>query len=55
LGRKVALSSVYNLLHRNNWRKLSPDKKHPQSEPAEEEWKKTPGVSITNQRAMSKR
>jgi transposase len=41
LGRKVALASVYNLLHRHNWRKLVPDKRHPQADPvAQEEWKK---------------
>jgi transposase len=41
LGRKVALASAYNLLHRHNWRKLAPDKRHPQSDPlAQDEWKK---------------
>ena len=41
LGRKVALASAYNLLHRHNWRKLAPDKRHPQSDPqAQEAWKK---------------
>jgi transposase len=41
LGRSVALASVYNLLHRHNWRKLAPDKHHPQSDPeAQVEWKK---------------
>lgn len=41
LGRKMALSSVYTLLHRHNWRKLAPDKRHPQSDPvAQEDWKK---------------
>ena len=41
LGREVALASTYNLLHRHNWRKLAPDKRHPQSDPvAQEEWKK---------------
>ena len=41
LGRTVALSSTYKLLHRHNWRKLVPDKRHPQSDPlAQEEWKK---------------
>ena len=41
LGRKVALTSVYNLLRRHGWRKLAPDKRHPQSDPAaQEEWKK---------------
>lgn len=41
LGREVALASAYNLLHRHNWRKLAPDKRHPQSDPlTQEEWKK---------------
>jgi transposase len=41
LGREVALSSVYNLLHRHNWRKLAPDKRHPQADlEVQEEWKK---------------
>ena len=41
LGRSMALSSIYNLLHRHGWRKLAPDKRHPQSDPvAQEEWKK---------------
>lgn len=41
LGRTVALASAYNLLHRHNWRKLAPDKRHPQSDPlAQEAWKK---------------
>lgn len=41
LGRTVALSSAYNLLHRHDWRKLVPDKRHPKSDPlAQEEWKK---------------
>ena len=41
LGRPMSLSSVYTLLHRHNWRKLAPDKRHPQSDPvAQEEWKK---------------
>ena len=41
LGRSVALASAYNLLHRHGWRKLSPDKRHPQSDPAaQDEWKK---------------
>ena len=41
LGRQMALSSVYSLLHRHSWRKLAPDKSHPQSDPvAQEDWKK---------------
>src|SRR5664280_2540245 len=41
LGREVALSSTYNLLHRHNWRKLAPDKRHPQSDiQVQDNWKK---------------
>ena len=40
LGRKTALASVYNLLHRHDWRKLAPDKRHPKSDAAQEGWKK---------------
>ena len=41
LGRTMALSSVYNLLHRHGWRKLAPDRQHPQSNPqAQQAWKK---------------
>jgi transposase len=41
LGRKTALASAYNLLHRHGWRKLAPDKRHPKADvPAQEEWKK---------------
>lgn len=43
LGRPMALSTVYNLLHRHGWRKLAPDKRHPQSDPqAQQDWKKLP-------------
>jgi transposase len=41
LERRVALASVYNLLHRHGWRKLSPDKRHRKSDPlVQEDWKK---------------
>ena len=41
LGRPMALSTVYNLLHRHGWRKLAPDKQHPQSDAqAQQDWKK---------------
>ena len=33
-GRPLALSSVYNLLHRHGWRKLAPDRRQPQSDEA---------------------
>ena len=43
LGREVALASAYNVLHRHNWRKLAPDRRHPQSDPlAQEEEKNNP-------------
>jgi len=41
LGRTMALSSVYNLLHRHGWRKLASDKRHPHSDAlAQQEWEK---------------
>jgi len=40
-GGELALSSVYQLLHRHNWRKRAPDTRHPQSDPvAQENWGK---------------
>lgn len=43
VGRSLALSTVYAMLHRHGWRKLAPDKPHPQSDPvAQQEWEKTP-------------
>ena len=56
LGRKMALSSVYKLLHRHNWRKLAPDKRHPQSDPvAQEDWKKTPRNAQRNPPRLGQR
>lgn len=41
LGHSMALATVYNLLHRHGWRKLAPDKRHPQSDAqAQRDWKK---------------
>ena len=41
LGHPMSLSSVYALLHRHNWRKLVPDKRHPKSDSvAQEAWEK---------------
>lgn len=41
LGRPVALSTVYRMLARHGWRKLAPDTRHPQGDPAAgEAWKK---------------
>jgi transposase len=41
LGRQVALASVYNLLHRHDWRKIAPDKRHVQTDvQAQEDWEK---------------
>lgn len=53
LGRKVALASVYNLLHRHDWRKLVPDKHHPKSDPeSQEAFKKTPRNAGHNKRRV---
>lgn len=41
LGRRTAPSTIYNLLHRHGWRKLVPDRVHPQSNAqAQRRWKK---------------
>jgi hypothetical protein len=56
LGRTVALASAYNLLHRHDWRKLVPDKRHPKSDPeAQEAFKKTPGNAGQDQRRLAGR
>src|SRR5450756_603564 len=53
LGRSMAQSTVYAILHRHGWRKLAPDKQHPESDPvAQEEWKKTPRNDQPSQRAL---
>lgn len=42
LGKPLALSTLYQMLSRHGWRKLAPDKSHPQSDPAAQNaWKKT--------------
>ena len=41
LGKTMALSGLYRMLHRHNWRKLAPDTQHPKGDPqARDEWKK---------------
>lgn len=46
LGRRTALASTYNLLHRHGWRKLAPDKRHPKTDvETQEEWKKNSRAS----------
>jgi transposase len=56
LGRSVALASAYNLLHRHDWRKLVPDKRHPKSDPeAQEAFKKTPGNADRDQQRVARR
>jgi len=41
LGRRVATATAYNLLHRNGWRKLAPDRCHVSADPeVQEEWGK---------------
>jgi len=45
LGREVAESTVYRLLHRHNWRKIAPRRRHPKADPAAQAaFKKTPGT-----------
>ena len=46
VGRKVAKSTVYDLLHRHGWRKITPRPRHPKSDPeAAASFKKTSGTS----------
>ena len=43
IGKHVAESTVYRLLHRHGWRKVTPRTKHPKSDPeAQDEIKETP-------------
>ena len=52
LGRQVALASAYTLLHRHGWRKLAPDKRHPQADvAAQEDWKKNSPTSLAKSKA----
>jgi len=47
LGRKVALASAYNLLHRHGWRKLAPYKRNVLADiQAQEDWKKNSPVIL---------
>ncbi|MCB9963970.1 MAG: winged helix-turn-helix domain-containing protein [Rhodospirillales bacterium] len=32
VGRQVALSTVYDLLHRHGWRKIQPRSRHPKAD-----------------------
>ena len=53
LGRKGALASAYNLLHRHGWRKLVPDKRHPKANvAAQENWKKNSPTSSRKSTAI---
>lgn len=41
VGKSVALSTLYRVLARHGWRKLAPDKQHPQGDPDKRDaWKK---------------
>jgi Winged helix-turn helix len=41
LGKTIALSGLYRMLHRHDWRKLAPDTQHPKGDPqARDAWKK---------------
>ncbi len=55
LGRSVALSTVYRLLHRHGWRKLAPGKQQPQADPvAQQEWKKNSPEKSKRRNPVSK-
>jgi len=44
VGRQVPKSTVYRMLARHGWRKISPRPRHPKSDPKQQEsFKKTPG------------
>ena len=46
VGKQVAHSTIYRLLHRNGWRKITPRPKHPKSDAHERErFKKTPEIA----------
>jgi transposase len=56
LGQDIALSTVYNVLHRHGWRKLAPDKRHPQSNPAaQDEFKKNSPILSTKSRHVGQK
>jgi Winged helix-turn helix len=41
LGKTMALSGIYRMLKKHNWRKLAPDTQHPKGDPlARQAWKK---------------
>ena len=46
IGKKVASTTIYRLLHRHGWRKITPRAKHPKSDARERErFKKTPEIA----------
>lgn len=46
IGRTVAHTTVYDMLHRHGWRKIAPRPQHPQGDPAAQEaFKKTGRIS----------
>jgi transposase len=41
VGQKISIKSTYRMLHRNGWRKVKPDTRHPKADPqVQEEYKK---------------
>ncbi len=55
LGRSVAPSTVYLLLQRHGWRKLAPDKRHPQSDPVAQDERKKNSPKSSRKSAKSGR
>jgi transposase len=56
VGRKVAHTTIYDLLHRHGWRKIAPRPHHPQANLAEQEaFKKTGRISLPKQNKKQRR
>jgi transposase len=57
LGRPMALSSVYNLLHRHGWHKLTPDQRYPRTAPpTQQKWvKRAPADSPNGSAPLTSR
>ena len=50
IGRAVARTTVYDLLHRHGWRKIAPRPRHPQGDPARQEAFKKTGRTSSRRR-----
>ncbi len=55
IGRKVAHTTVYDLLHRHGWRKIAPRPKHPKGDVAAQEAFKKTGRTSSNTPSNTRR